>query len=97
MIQGQEEKIKKWEHIIKSLTPEERENPELLKKQTSRISRVAKGSGVNNTDIRSLLKQYDMLNDMMSGGAEMDMSKGMSQKQMQKLMKKFGKKKIRRF
>jgi len=97
MIQGQEEKIKKWEHIIKSMTPEEKENPELLKKQTSRISRIAKGAGVNNTDIRSLLKQYDMLSDMVKSGSEMDFSKGMNQKQMQKLMKKFGKKKIRRF
>lgn len=94
----QEEKIKKWEHIVKSMTPEERENPELLKKQTSRISRIAQGAGVNNSDIRSLLKQYDMLNEMMKGGVEnMDMSQGFSQKQMQKMMKKFGGKKLRRF
>jgi len=96
LIQGQEEKIKKWEHIIKSMTPEERKNPELLKKQSSRISRIAKGAGVNNSDIRSLLKQYDMLNDVIKGGSEMDLSKGINQKQMQKLMKKFGKKKLKR-
>jgi signal recognition particle subunit SRP54 len=89
----QEEKIKKWEHILKSMTPEEKENPELLEKQTSRIGRVAKGAGVNNSDIRALLKQYKMLSEMVKGGAsDMDMSKGMSQKQMQKMMKKFGKK-----
>jgi len=94
---AQEEKIKKWEHIIKSMTPEERETPELLKKQTSRISRVAKGAGVNNSDIRSLLKQYDILNSMIKDSASFDPEKGMSQKQMMKLAKKFGKKKIRRF
>jgi len=96
MLGAQEEKIKKWEHIIKSMTPEEKNNPEILKKQTSRISRVAKGSGVNSSDVRSLLKQYDMLSEMISSGADMDMSQGFSQKQIQKLMKKFGKKKIRR-
>ena len=100
MLGVQEEKIKKWEHIIKSMTQEEKENPEILKKQTSRISRIAKGSGVNSTDVRSLIKQYDMLNEMVKSSSsmgEMDMSKGFSQKQLQKLMKKFGKKKIMRF
>lgn len=102
IMENQQEKIQKWEHIIKSMTPEEKENPEILKKQTSRIARIAKGAGVSTTDIRSLLKQYDMLNEMVnsglgSGSEGMDMSKGLSQKQMMKLAKKFGKKKIRRF
>ena len=96
MLGNQEEKIKKWEHIIKSMTSEEKNNPEILKKQTSRIARIAKGSGVNNSDVRALLKQYDMLSEMIKGGADMDMSQGFNQKQLQKLMKKFGKKKIRR-
>jgi hypothetical protein len=40
-----------------------------------------------------LLKQYKLLNDVVkSGGAGMDMSQGMSQKQMMKFAKKFGKK-----
>ncbi len=98
MLESQSEKVAKWEHILKSMTAEERENPELLKKQTSRIARVASGAGVNNSDVRSLLKQYDMLQDMMKGGMDsMDMSHGFSQKQMMKMMKKFGKKKIMRF
>jgi len=91
-LESQQEKISRWEHIIKSMTEEERENPELLKKETSRIRRVAKGAGVNGSEIRSLLKQYDMLNDMMKMGAGGDMSEGMSQKQMMKMAKKFGKK-----
>jgi len=98
MLSTQQEKIAKWEHIIKSMTPEEKENPELLEKQTSRIARIAKGAGVHTSDIRSLLKQYKMLNEMMKGGmGNMDMSGGMSQKQLMKLAKKFGKRKIRRF
>jgi len=94
---AQEEKIKKWEHIIKSMTPEEKENPEILQKQTSRIARVAKGAGVHTSDVRSLIKQYDMLQGFVKDSSDIDMSKGMSQKQMQKLMKKFGKKKMLRF
>jgi signal recognition particle subunit SRP54 len=94
-LEGQEEKVAKWEHIIKSMTSEERDNPETLKKQTSRISRIAKGAGVNNSEVRSLLKQYDLLNEMLKTGSDLDMSKGMNPKQMQKLMKKFGKGKMR--
>ena len=98
MLDTQQEKIAKWEHILKSMTAKERENPELFDKQTSRIGRVAKGAGVNNSDVRALLKQYKMLQDMFKGGMDdMDMSKGFSQKQMQKMMKKFGKKKMMRF
>jgi signal recognition particle subunit SRP54 len=98
MLDAQQAKIAKWEHILKSMTKEERENPELFDKQTSRIGRVAEGAGVNNSDIRALLKQYKMLQDLIKGGVDnMDMSKGFSQKQMQKMMKTFGKKKMRRF
>jgi signal recognition particle subunit SRP54 len=92
-LENQEAKVAKWEHIVKSMTAEEKENPELLERQTSRIARIAKGAGVPTSDVRSLLKQYKMLNDLVkSGGAGMDMSQGMSQKQMMKFAKKFGKK-----
>lgn len=98
MLESQQEKIAKWEHILKSMTKQERENPELFDKQTSRIGRVAKGAGVNNSDIRALLKQYKMLQDLVKGGMnDLDPSKGFSQKQMQKMMKKFGKKKMMKF
>ena len=89
LMENQQEKISKWEHIIKSMTSEERENPEIIEKQISRISRIAKGSGVNNSDIRSLLKQYKMLNEMIKTSTGMNMESGMSQKQMQKLARKF--------
>lgn len=95
-LETQQTKIAKWEHILKSMTKEEKENPELIKKQNSRMNRIAKGAGVANSDIKSLLKQYDMLNEMIKSQSEIDMSKGISQKQLQKLAKKFGKgKKIR--
>ena len=93
MLGKQEERMKKWKHIILSMTPAEKENPELLEKQTSRIQRIAKGSGTNTSDVRALLKQYKILKDFVKTGEEIDLSKGMmNQKQLQKLAKKFGKK-----
>src|SRR4030042_653223 len=81
MLENQEAKVSKWEHIVKSMPSEEKKNPELLEKQTSRIARIAKGAGVPTSDVRSLLKQYKMLNDMIKSGigtGGMDMSQGMS-------------------
>ncbi len=89
---NQEDKLKKWQHAINSMTEEEIENPEILEKQTSRISRIAKGSGTNSGDIRQLLKQYKLLKEFSQGGMPDDLSQGLSQKQLQKLAKKFGKK-----
>ena len=92
-LESQEAKVARWEHIVKSMTLEEKENPEILEKQTSRIARIAKGAGVPTSDVRSLLKQYKMLNEMLKSGiGNTDMSQGMSQKQMMKFAKKFGKK-----
>ncbi len=89
----QEDKLKKWQHAIDSMTEEEIKNPELLEKQTSRLSRIAKGSGTTTSDIRQLIKQYKLLKDLTQGGdlTNIDPSQGLSQKQMQKLAKKFGK------
>ncbi len=90
----QEDKMKKWQHAIDSMTEEEINNPEIIEKQTTRLSRIAKGSGTSTSDIRQLIKQYKMLKELTKGGnlSDMDMSQGLSQKQMQKLAKKFGKK-----
>jgi len=95
LVQGQEEKMKKWKFAIQSMTKQEKENPELLEKQTSRIARIAKGSGLTTSDVRALVKQYRILKDFIKTGEEVDLSKGVqgfSQKQMMKLAKKFGKK-----
>jgi signal recognition particle subunit SRP54 len=92
ILSSQEKKVSKWEHIIKSMTSEEKENPEIILKQTTRIGRIAKGSGVNNSDVRALLKQYEMLNSMIKDSAGMDMSSSqVSQKQMQRMMRKMAK------
>jgi signal recognition particle subunit SRP54 len=88
----QEEKLKKWQHAIDSMTEQEINNPELMEKQTTRIQRIAKGSGTNTSDIRQLLKQYKMLKEFSKGGMPQDLSKGMNEKQLKKLAKKFGRK-----
>jgi signal recognition particle subunit SRP54 len=91
----QEEKLKKWQHAIDSMTKQEIENPEIIEKQTTRLGRIAKGSGTTTTDIRQMIKQYKLLKDLASGTgdlADIDPSQGLSQKQMQKIAKKFGKK-----
>lgn len=92
-LEKQQEKVKKWEHIIKSMTKEEIENPEIIEKQTTRISRIAKGAGVTTNEVRSLLKQYRLLNDVVKSGINSNsMSSGLSQKQLMKFARKFGKK-----
>jgi signal recognition particle subunit SRP54 len=87
--------VKRWKHAIKSMTQEEKENPELLEKQTSRIQRVAKGSGTTTSEIRMLLKQYKMLNEMIKNQSKIVEGGELDQKTMMKLARKFGKKKIR--
>ena len=91
----QEEKMKKWKFAIQSMTQEERENPEIIEKQTSRFQRIANGSGLATSDIRALLAQYKIIKDFIKTGEKVDLSKGiqgLSQKQIQKFAKKFGKK-----
>ena len=88
MLEKQEAKMKHWKDSISSMTEEEIENPEILEKQTSRIQRVAKGSGTTTTEIRELLKQYKMIKEMM--GMQSGLAEGnLDPKMMQKMAKKF--------
>ena len=84
----QEKKMVHWKNAINSMTEEEIENPIILEKQTSRIQRIAKGSGTTTSEIRELLKQYKMLKEMM--GMQSSMAEGkIDQRLMQKMAKKF--------
>ncbi len=58
-----EEQVKKWRVIIQSMTPEEKETPKIL--NSSRIRRIARGSGTTEKDVKTLLQQYTMLRKMM--------------------------------
>lgn len=87
---SQAEKLKRWKNCINSMTEAEIENPEILEKQTSRIKRIALGSGCSTTDVRMLIKQWKMLNEMIK--SQGNFGDGMDQKAIIKLARKFGKK-----
>jgi len=80
MLNVQEGKLKRWKHAMDSMTQEELEDPELI--TTSRMDRIAKGSGVSTKDVRELIKQYRQSKKMVK------MMKGKGQKGMEKMMKK---------
>ena len=65
------------EAIIKSMTPKERTNPEILNQ--SRRQRIAKGSGTNLLEVNRLIKQFDQTRKMMKmvTGSQMAKMAGM--------------------
>ena len=85
-LEVQEDKLKKWRFIMDSCTKEELERPDEVM-DSSRIERIAKGSGVSTGDVRDLIKQYKKSKKLvkMLGGSE---------KKMQQMMKKIGNVKI---
>lgn len=62
-LSGAEGELKRVEAIIRSMTPEERRNPKILK--ASRKRRIANGSGTSVQDVNVLLKQFREMQDMM--------------------------------
>ena len=71
--------FKNIEAIIQSMTPKEREHPEVL--NTSRRQRIAKGSGTNIQEVNRLIKQFDQTRKMMK------MVTGSKMSQMASMMK----------
>lgn len=59
-----EKEMKRVEAIIFSMTVQERRDPKLLK-SGSRKARIAKGSGVQVTDVNKLIKQFEQMKQMM--------------------------------
>ena len=74
-----ETEFKKIEVFIQSMTPEEREHPEIM--NTARKKRISKGCGMDMHTINVYVKQFEQMRMMMSG-----MNK------MQKMFGGFGKK-----
>jgi signal recognition particle subunit SRP54 len=58
-----EKEMKNFETIINSMTPYERENPDVLK--NTRKIRIAKGSGKTTADVNRVLKKYEQSKIMM--------------------------------
>lgn len=74
-----EGKIDRWRFIIQSMTRQEKDDPGLL--NTSRIQRIARGSGGSPQAVKELLKNYKNSKNMMKA------SKG---RQMQNTLKRMG-------
>ena len=69
--------FKSIEAMIQSMTPQEREHPELL--NTSRRNRIAKGSGTTVVELNRFIKQFDQTRKMMKmlTGSKMSQMAGM--------------------
>lgn len=78
--QGSEKKLVRIEAIIKSMTAQERQKPQII--GASRKVRIAKGSGTRVQDVNELLKQFDQMKQMMK------QLSGPKQQRMLKRMKK---------
>ncbi len=68
-----DEPFKNIEAIIYSMTPKEREHPEILNQ--SRRMRIAKGSGTDIQEVNKLIKQFDQTRKMMKMVSGMGSSK----------------------
>ena len=60
-----EDKIDSYKIMMSSMTEEEMLNPKIIKQ--SRIQRIARGSGVDETEVRELLKYYNNTKKAMKG------------------------------
>jgi signal recognition particle subunit SRP54 len=63
MLNTAEDRLEKWRVIIQSMRPEEKENPKIL--NSSRVRRVARGSGTSERDVKDLVKQYAAMRKML--------------------------------
>lgn len=63
MLSMAENRLEKWRVIIQSMSPQEMENPKIF--NSSRIRRVARGSGLGEKDVKELLKQYSTMRRML--------------------------------
>jgi signal recognition particle subunit SRP54 len=63
-----EGEMKKMRVMINSMTKTERENTKLLK-ESSRVERIARGSGRKIEDVREFLQKFEQMEKMMVGMA----------------------------
>ena len=78
-LEQMEGRVEKWRYIIQSMTKEEKADPDLL--NSSRIKRIARGSGWPEHEVKELLKNYKNSKNMMKA------SKG---RQMQGVLRRMG-------
>ncbi len=78
--------FKNIEAIIGSMTPKERENPDIINQ--SRRQRIAKGSGTDIQEVNRLIKQFDQTRKMMKMVTGMGSSKMMQMANAMRAMKR---------
>lgn len=81
-LEGTGDKMKRFRIIMDSMTPQELDDPSLI--NTSRMNRVAAGSGTSIDDVRDLMKYYKMMQKTLKGLRGNRMAMGKMMKQMQK-------------
>ena len=69
-----EKQFKRIEVFIQSMTPEEREHPELM--NSSRKKRIAAGSGIPIHDVNLFISQFEQMRKMMKGMSDLKSSMG---------------------
>ncbi|NQZ85450.1 MAG: signal recognition particle protein [Nanoarchaeales archaeon] len=98
MLNSQEEKMKKWKFAMDSMSKYEKANPKVI--STSRVERIAKGSGMELYDVRELLKHFKQTKKMMEAFTKPGAMDGFDEKSMESpdgmmdMMKKLGGKKM---
>ena len=78
-LEQMEDRVDRWRYIIQSMNKDEKADPDLL--NSSRIKRIARGSGWPEHEVKELLKNYKNSKTMMKA------SKG---RQMQGMLRKLG-------
>ncbi|HEX6067316.1 MAG TPA: signal recognition particle receptor subunit alpha [Nitrososphaera sp.] len=78
-LDAMQERMEKWRFIIQSMTADEKKDPDVINE--SRRKRIARGSGLPESEIKHMITQYN------NSKAMMKQSKG---RQMQGLMRRFG-------
>ncbi len=83
-----EKKMGQYEAMIASMTKQEKEDPDLIRKSTTRTNRIANGSGTKPETVREFVNQFFKMKKMYD---QLQSNKGM-QKQLERMMKggKFG-------
>lgn len=80
LLEMQEGKLKKFKHAMDSMTEEELEEPDLIKRD--RIERISRGSGVSVEEIRDLLNYHKKMKKMMKNIG--------SERKLRRMMEKLG-------
>lgn len=90
MLKKQERAMKVWKYVMDSMTPEEKANPDVIK--SSRIKRIASGSGRKEHEVRDLLAKYKKMKKVMKTmGSGLGRAGGMGDmRKLKKMLKKGG-------